>query len=148
MGADPEAVVDDALRNWGTPVSVFPPEVRAGYVDALREHAHAICEEYRAAATIDRAHDEADRRAGRRIACPTLVLWSASGGLNHWYQDEGGPLQLWRQWADDVDGAPIEGGHFFPEEQPQETATYLGDFFSAVTAGNRAQGAIGVDWRP
>ena len=137
LAAGAEAIVDDALRNWGTPASVFPAEVRATYVEALSEpeHAHAICEEYRAAATIDRAHDDADRRAGRRIACPTLVLWSASGGLNHWYQSEGGPLQLWRQWADDVDGVPLEGGHFFPEEQPQQTATLLGDFFSQRPRG-------------
>jgi haloacetate dehalogenase len=57
--------------------SSFPPEVCAAYVEALRDpvHSHAICEEYRAAATIDREHDEADRAGGRRIACPLLALW-------------------------------------------------------------------------
>jgi haloacetate dehalogenase len=69
--------------------------IREGYAVALRDpyHAHAICEEYRAAATIDRAHDRADRSAGRTLACPVLVLWSAAGPLGTWYAPEG-PLAL------------------------------------------------------
>ena len=56
LTAVPEAIVDSALGGWGSPAAVFAPEVRAAYVEALRDpaHAHAICEEYRAAATIDR----------------------------------------------------------------------------------------------
>src|SRR5215468_6073846 len=93
-----EAIIDNALGRWGSPSAAFPPEVRAAYVQALRdpEHAHAICEEYRAAATIDREHDQADRAAGRRIGCPLLVLWGAHGPLDTWYRDEGGPLALWK----------------------------------------------------
>src|ERR687887_1023468 len=55
LAAAPEAIVDDALGGWGSPSAVFPPEVRAAYAQALRDpsHAHSICEEYRAAATID-----------------------------------------------------------------------------------------------
>jgi haloacetate dehalogenase len=59
-----------------------------------------------------------------------LVLWSASGALGHWYADEGGPLALWRAWADDVRGRAVAGGHFFPEEQPEATAGALADFFA------------------
>ena len=86
-----DAVVDDALGGWGTPAGVFPPEVRTAYVQALRrpEHAHAICEEYRAAASLDREHDRADVTARRRIACPLLVLWSAKGPLETWYDEDG-----------------------------------------------------------
>ena len=80
IAAVPEAVVDEALAGWGSPVAVFSPEVRAAYVEALRDpvHVHAICEEYRAAATLDRVHDDADRTSGRRIACPLLALWSGA----------------------------------------------------------------------
>ena len=87
LAAAPEAIVDDALGAWGSPPTVFPPEVRAAYVQALRDapHAHAICEEYRAAATIDREHDRTDRLGGRRIVCPLLALWSARGALDTWY---------------------------------------------------------------
>jgi haloacetate dehalogenase len=134
LAAAPEAIVDDALGGWGTPATVFPPEIRAAYVEALRgpAHIHAICEEYRAGATRDREHDRMDRVAGRRIACPLLVLWSSDGALGTWYNDEGGPLALWREWADDVQGHALQAGHFFPEEAPETTASALGRFFSAA----------------
>jgi haloacetate dehalogenase len=104
LAAAPEAVVDDALSGWGSPAGAFGSEVRAAYVDALRDPArvHAICEEYRAAATLDRKHDEADRTSGRRIECPVLVLWSGRGALGSWYEEVGGPLAIWRQWSLDA----------------------------------------------
>lgn len=94
-----EAFIDAALGGWGSPATAFPPEVRAAYIEALRDpaHVHAICEESRAATTLDREHDAADRAHGRRIACPTLVHWSATGPLATWYPDAGGPLALWRE---------------------------------------------------
>lgn len=128
-----DAIVDDALDGWGSPSTAFPPEVRAGYVQALRHpgHAHAICEEHRAAATIDREHDQADRASGRRIRCPLLAIWGTQGPLDTWYVDEGGPLALWRAWANDVQGHAIGGGHFFPEVAPEQTAGALYRFFGA-----------------
>jgi haloacetate dehalogenase len=132
IGAAPEAVVDHALSaEWGTPASTFGPEVRAEYVAQLRDpdHLHAICEEYRAAAGIDRAHDRADRDAGRSIGCPLLTLWSGSGPLASWYADLGGPLGVWRSVGVDVCGRPVEGGHFFAEEHPAATAEALREFF-------------------
>jgi haloacetate dehalogenase len=132
IAAAPDAVVDDALSGWGSERTHFPPEVRAAYVDALRDPAtvHAICEEYRAAATLDRAHDAADRDAHRRIPCPTLALWSAGGALDTWYADAGGPLGVWQRWVDDLRGRSIAGGHFFPEQNPVETAAELRAFFA------------------
>jgi haloacetate dehalogenase len=132
IGAAPDAVIDDALGGWGSPSAVFGPQVRAAYVEALRDraHVHAICEEYRAAATLDRRHDEADRTNGRRIACPVLALWSSPGALDEWYASAGGPLALWRDWSDDVQGRPLNAGHFFPEEIPDETADALSRFLS------------------
>jgi len=133
LTAGAEAVVGDALGAWGSPAEAFPAEVRAAYVAALRApgHVHAICEEYRAAAGIDREHDRADRAAGRRIACPLLALWSGAGALGTWYADAGGPLALWREWAEDVRGEAVDAGHFFPEERPQATAAALAAFFIA-----------------
>ena len=131
LEAVPDAIVDNALGGRGSPSDAFPPEVREAYVQALRDpaHAHAICEEYRAAATIDREHDKADRARGRRIACPLLTLWSAQGPLNSWYSEEGGPIALWQAWSDDVQGHAQNGGHFFPEESPEDTAEALDRFF-------------------
>jgi haloacetate dehalogenase len=133
VGAAPEAVIDEALSmEWGTPADTFDDESRAEYLAQLRDpdHVHAICEEYRAAAGIDREHDLADRAAGRRIACPVLVLWSGTGPLASWYVDDGGPLELWRELAPNVSGHPVDGGHFFPEEHPEATAKALAAFFS------------------
>ena len=129
LGA-PDAILDNALSEWGSPAETFPAGVRAAYLDALRDptHVHAICEDYRAAAGIDREHDQADLLGGRRIACPLLALWSDRGGLASWYDDSGGPLGMWRRWATDVTGQAMTGGHFFPEEQPERTAALIGAF--------------------
>ena len=121
------AIVDAALVGWGSPPEAFPTDVREAYIEALQDpaHAHAICEEYRAAASRDREHDAADRDAGRRIACPLRVLWSAAGPLGQWYGDAGGPLAIWGKWASEISGCSFEAGHFFPEEAPEETAREL-----------------------
>jgi haloacetate dehalogenase len=136
IAAAPEVVVDEALGGWGSPAYSFDPDVRAEYVAVLRDptRVHAICEEYRAAATLDREHDEADRASGRRIRCPMLALWSGRGGLASWYAEAGGPLGLWQAWGDDVRGHALDAGHFFPEEAPEETARALEQFFLDDTA--------------
>jgi haloacetate dehalogenase len=130
LAAAPEAFVDAALNGWGSDPEIFPRDVRRLYVDALRDSAtaHAICEEYRAAATLDYAADRRDRAAGRRIQAPTLVLWAASGPLAAWYEDIGGPIGIWREWALEVSGQPLAGGHFFPEQNPDDTVSALQGF--------------------
>jgi haloacetate dehalogenase len=130
---DPKAVVDDALGSWGSDRASFSAEVRAAYVSALQnpESVHAICEEYRAAATIDFKRDAEDQKAGRRILCPTLVLWAKGSALDQWYTDAGGPMALWREWAIEVSGRSLSGGHFFPEGNPAETLSELATFFRA-----------------
>jgi len=130
LAATADAIVDAALGGWGSPAAVFSRDVRAAYIEALADpvHAHAICEEYRAAAAIDREHDKADRASGRRIRCPLLAMWSAQGPLATWY--DAGPVALWRVWCDDVHGHPIDAGHFFPEEVPKQTADALRQFFT------------------
>jgi haloacetate dehalogenase len=121
----PAVVVDHMLDAWSDVSDVFPADVRAEYIAQFRdpERVHAICEEYRAAATLDYQHDEADR-ARRRIACPTLALWSATGAVAAWYE----PLEVWKAWADDVRGGPMASGHFLAEEAPDETARRLVEF--------------------
>jgi haloacetate dehalogenase len=136
LGAAPEAVIEVALGPaWGTPAEVFDASTRAEYLAQLQDpdRRHAICEEYRAAAGMDREHDAADRAAGHVIACPTLALWSGAGPLGSWYVDHGGPLAIWRDLAPEVTGGPVRGGHFFPEEHPSETASVLAAFFSPLS---------------
>lgn len=121
----PGVLVDHMLDSWSQDPGAFPAEVRAEYIEKFRDPdtIHAVCEEYRAAATLDYQHDEADR-GERRIGCPTLVLWSRTGAAASGHR----PLDIWRTWADEVHGAPIEAGHFLPEEAPDETARHLIDF--------------------
>jgi haloacetate dehalogenase len=122
IAAAPHVLVDHMLDAWSQVPGVFPDTVRAAYVAAFADPAtvHAICEEYRAAATWDVADDQADR-GRRRIRCPTLVLWSATGPVGQWYE----PLDVWKAWATDVRGGPIQAGHFLPEEAPDETLGHL-----------------------
>jgi len=102
------------------------PEALAEYVRCLREPEtiHATCEDYRAAATLDHEHDAKDREAGRRIGCPVLALWGSRGFLEGHYD----VVDVWRGWADDVDGRAIDSGHYIPEDAPEETYTELHAF--------------------
>jgi len=75
-----------------------------------------------AAATLDYAHDRADKGT-RRITCPLMVLWSEQGSLG-----DIDPIKVWRDWADYVKGEAIAAGHFLPEEAPDITARLLLDF--------------------
>ncbi|MFF5202476.1 alpha/beta fold hydrolase [Micromonospora parva] len=124
--AAPSVLVDFMLDTWPEVKDAFPPEVRAAYVKQFSDPAtaHAICEEFRAAATVDYQQDEADR-GNRKIACPVLFLWSQRGQVAKLYDD---PMAIWREWADDVRGEPVPVGHFIPEEAPDETSRQLLDF--------------------
>ncbi|MGW2621453.1 alpha/beta fold hydrolase [Micromonospora taraxaci] len=123
IDAAPAVLVDFMLDTWPEVTDAFPPEVRAAYVEQFRDPAtvHAICEEFRAAATLDYQQDEADR-GNRKITCPVLFLWSQRGQVAKLYDD---PLAIWREWADDVRGGPVPVGHFIPEEAPDETTRQL-----------------------
>jgi haloacetate dehalogenase len=128
IAGEPDVFVDHMLQAWSDDPDVFPPEVRAEYIAKFRDPdtVHAICEEYRAAATLDVQDDEADR-GRRRITCPTLALWSRTGAVASWYE----PLAVWKAWADDLQGGPIAAGHFLPEEAPEETTRQLLTFLSS-----------------
>jgi haloacetate dehalogenase len=106
----------------------FAPEALAEYDRWARDPAtlHAMCEDYRAGATLDREHDEADRTRRRRIACPVLALWGARNFLEAWYD----VLGVWRDWADDVSGRALDCGHYLPEERPEEVTAELRAFFA------------------
>ena len=107
-------------------VGAFSRAAYADYVESLRDPKviHAICEDYRAGARIDRELDEQDKAAGRKIACPVQILWGGKGALAAWYDT----LAIWREWASDVRGHAIDCGHFIPEEKPAETLAALRGF--------------------
>jgi haloacetate dehalogenase len=105
---------------------VITPEAMEEYVRCLRdpETIHATCEDYRAAATLDYEHDKADFEAGRRMACPVLVLWGRKGFLEGHYD----VLEVWRGWAEEVRGRALDCGHYIPEETAEETYAELRAF--------------------
>ncbi len=86
-------------------------------------HWHAMCEDYRAAATIDLDHDAAD--ADRKLTMPLLALWGEVGFVGGHYD----VTAEWRKVAETVSGKAVPGGHYCAEEAPQETLAALTDFF-------------------
>jgi haloacetate dehalogenase len=127
LGADPEGWVRgrlSALRRGGVP---FDQGAMDEYVRCFREPSaiHASCEDYRAAATVDLADDDAAAARGQRVTAPLLALWGTHGFVGKHYGDV---LAIWREYADHVDGGPLPCGHYVPEEAPEETTAALMDF--------------------
>ena len=92
------------------------------------ETVRAMLEDYRAGLGVDRAADEADRAAGRRIGCPTLVLWSSRDDLEELFGD---PRPIWADWTTDLrGGGPIDSGHHMAEDAPEELAAALTPFLA------------------
>jgi haloacetate dehalogenase len=121
IGADPDWYCLRGRRH------LFDPEALEEYLRCFRnpDTRHAICEDYRAGATIDYAMDEADRAAGRRIASPLLALWAGRNPIHEAYD----VLAVWRDWAVDVRGRAFDCGHYLPEEAPEETLAAFFEFF-------------------
>ena len=115
--ANPEFFIEKMMGNRHAGLSAFAPEVLAEYRRCIRLQgiAHSICEDYRAAATIDLDHDRADREAGRKVTQPLQVLWGANGVIEKCFK----PLDDWARVAVDVRGGNVPSGHYIPEEAPQ-----------------------------
>ena len=122
ISADPEAWYTATAEHMGA-------EAYQDYRRAIHDPdtVRAMMEDYRAGLGIDRQHDEADRAAGRRIACPLLYLWAKRDDMEDLYGD---PLAIWRDWADDARGQSVDCGHHIAEEAPAELAALLAGFFA------------------
>jgi haloacetate dehalogenase len=107
--------------------AVMGDEAFEDYRQAINDPATvaAMMEDYRAGLGIDRDLDDADKAAGRKITCPVLVLWASRDDMVDLYGD---PVEVWREWAGEVSGAPIESGHHMAEEAPEELAGALLEF--------------------
>ncbi|HEX4991786.1 MAG TPA: alpha/beta hydrolase, partial [Rubrobacteraceae bacterium] len=82
------------------------------------------CEDYRAAASIDLVHDDADLDEGRKVECPLLALWGGRGVMERLYDVRA----VWHEYASDVRGRPLDTGHYLAEERPDETLQELRTF--------------------
>jgi haloacetate dehalogenase len=128
IGADPDYYLMRKLGGWGTRELPFSPEALAEYRRCFRDPAaiHAMCEDYRASASVDLEHDRAD--LAQKLACPLLVLWGERGVVHRCFQ----PLSDWREVALDVRGEALPGGHYLPEELPGPTGDRLLGFLSGA----------------
>ncbi len=114
-------------RNPDKP-DLFHPDALADYFAAVRqpEMVRGMCEDYRAAASIDLVHDRESRVAGVKVQCPMLVLWGSKGNINRWYD----AVSIWRQYCSaEVTGGAIESGHYIAEENPAALIEWFGRFF-------------------
>jgi haloacetate dehalogenase len=133
MGADPDWFIEKKLAKTKQGLSFFDPEALAEYKRCFRnpETIHAICEDYRATFGIDFEMDTKDFEAGRKMGCPVLLLWGATGGVGRNHTP--GPAEIWRNYATNIVGAKaLSCGHYLSEEAPNETTEALRAFFAAV----------------
>jgi haloacetate dehalogenase len=123
ISADPEAWYRPNREQMGE-------DNYADYLRAIHDPAtvHAMMEDYRAGLGIDRAHDDEDRRSGRKVGCPVLVIWATRDDMEDLYGD---PLSVWDAWADDLQGARIDSGHHLAEEAPGALLDELRRFLAA-----------------
>jgi haloacetate dehalogenase len=124
IGADADYFIRSRFERVKDAAKVFPTEALEEYARCFNDPAaiHGACEDYRAGASVDLAHDEADLE--QKVSCPHLVLWSATGYVGR-TQDV---LQVWRDYSTDVQGRSLPCGHYIAEELPDETYRILKGF--------------------
>ena len=128
IGSDPEFYLRHTVSSWTDNPQPIAPEAMDEYLRCFRKESviNAACEDYRAGASVDIELDREDRDAGNRIQCPVLVLFGEHGSGTTGVPS---PLDVWRQWAQNVTGFGLDCGHFLMEEAPEETAEALKNFF-------------------
>jgi haloacetate dehalogenase len=132
MGADPDWFIEKKLAKTKQGLSFFDKDALAEFKRCFRnpETIHAICEDYRAAAGIDLEMDTRDFAAGRKIECPVLLLWGATGSVGR--NSKSGPAEIWKAYASNIrDAKAVQSGHYLSDEAPAETTAALHEFFTA-----------------
>ena len=125
IGSDPKFFLESKMQHWGKDRTAITNDAFDEYLRCFSnpDTIHASCEDYRASASIDLEHDAAD--VGLKLDIPLLVLWGATAMVGNKYD----MLCAWREVATDVTGFAVPGGHYLPEEAPDETYQALLDFF-------------------
>jgi haloacetate dehalogenase len=126
IAADPEFWLRNHMgRHAGT--GIFSPDRWAEYLAGAQnaQSMHAMCEDYRAAASIDLIHDRADRASGKKLTMPLSVIWGEHGLVNQCFK----PLEDWQKVAVEVSGKTLPCGHYIPEELPEELIKEAKAFF-------------------
>ena len=132
----PESVINKAPEEWffahtsreKKKKDFFAPRALADYLECVKnpETIRSICEDYRAAASIDLKDDDISRKQNLKIKMPTLVLWGKKGKIEQWYD----PLTIWQKYCDqEVRGYGVNTGHYLAEENPDEIIKSINNFF-------------------
>ena len=127
IGADVEFFLKQFMGGRYAGFDIFAKECWHDYVRAMQDPActHAMCEDYRAASTIDLEHDRVDIAAGKKLQMPLRVLWGEHGLVNACFS----PLSDWNKVASHVSGKTVNSGHYIPEEAPEELLAEALAFF-------------------
>ena len=128
IAANPEFWLKNHMgRHAGT--RIFSQERWAEYLAGVSnpQSMHAMCEDYRAAATIDLVHDRADRAVGKKLEMPLRVLWGEHGLVHQCFK----PMEDWKTIAHEVSGKAVPSGHYIPEECPEILITEVQNFFAS-----------------
>ncbi len=131
LSADPERFIhyNLQLKIGPTARKQFSEDILADYTRCFADPAtvHGICEDYRASAGIDLDHDREDRRLGKKVQAPTLLLWGENGVVGRLWDV---PAK-WRDYIVSMEGYGISDcGHFVPEEQPEQVLAHLLPFLA------------------
>ena len=125
--SDPVRYVRSVMGKRHAGLAAFAPDALAEYERCaqITGTAQAICEDYRASATIDLAHDRADVATGNKLTQPVKVLWGQHGAVGQCFD----VLALWRERADNVTGHSLPCGHYIAEEAPDLLIAQVLNFF-------------------
>ena len=125
----PEQFLRFIFSTWPSDPQAIDAAAFTEYRAALTEPTIAsMCADYRASFWMDRDHDAADRRAGHRIECPVLLV---TGGDESQLADA---ETVWRSWTRDLRATVLPGGHFIPEEAPEQLARELVEFLDGESS--------------
>jgi haloacetate dehalogenase len=133
----PESVINKAPEEWffahtsreKKDKNFFDTRALADYLDCVKnpKTIRSICEDYRAAASVDLKDDEISRNENIKIKMPTLILWGKKGKIEQWYN----PLSIWQKYCvQEVRGYSINTGHYLAEENPEELIKNVNEFLT------------------
>jgi haloacetate dehalogenase len=123
LRADPTGLLEHVFNNWASRPDAIGPERREAYLRALTPSTiAAMCADYRASFHLDRDDDADDRTTGRRITAPLLLV------IGEDEEQLADAPAIWQAWATDLTVTRVPGGHFIPEEAPDELARALAAF--------------------
>lgn len=128
--ANPSAFIKAAFGDisFGSDAGAFHKEAIASYEEMFHHEdaVHAMCEDYRAGASIDLDEQREDIKNGRKIKCDVRILWGSKGLVGKMFD----PIEEWQKvTSGKVTGEAVECGHYIPEEAPETTIRHALDFF-------------------